>query len=147
MLNGCHERQIQDKTTKRGLQTLLVPRLLLRLFLVLGFTKRRRGLSLALRPSLTLCRRDRNSFAFARRMAGMPDELLEELVRVLLFDHDAEGLDDFARVVDKFAAFRRELILVNGRVVFDVLEGLIDLLVGRKPAATEGLDYAKEAKL
>jgi hypothetical protein len=79
--------------------------------------------------------------------AGVPNEALEELVGVLLFDKETAGLDDIADVIDELLARRREGIGVDGRVFFSVQECLVDLLVGRHATIAECLDDTVEAKL
>jgi hypothetical protein len=46
-------------------------------------------------------------------VAGVPDEVLEELVRVLLADHRLRRLDDVARVLDQLAAVGGQGLLVD----------------------------------
>jgi hypothetical protein len=46
-------------------------------------------------------------------VAGVPDEVLEELVRVLLADHRLRRLDDVARVLDQLAAIGGQRGLVD----------------------------------
>lgn len=72
---------------------------------------------------------------------------LEELVGVLLLNHQTRGLDDVADVLDELHALERELGLVDGRVAEDVAEGVMDLLVRGKATITEGLDDAVELEL
>lgn len=80
-------------------------------------------------------------------LGGVPDEVLEELVGVLVLDDQASGLDDVARVGDEFLAVGRELIHLDGRVGVDVAQSLVDLLVVRELAGAESLDDAIEAHL
>jgi hypothetical protein len=44
-------------------------------------------------------------------------------------DDETGSLDDVATVLNELTAFRRELVLVDGRVGDDILEGGVDLLV------------------
>lgn len=54
----------------------------------------------------------------------MPDKVVEELVGVLLFDHQACGLDDATNILDESAIVRvwRELVDVDGRRSCEILE-------------------------
>lgn len=78
---------------------------------------------------------------------GVPDELLEELVVVLLEDDLAGGVDDIAGVLDQLAARGRERLGVDGGVVEDVLEGVVDLLVCGHAAMTECFDDSVKTDL
>ena len=49
--------------------------------------------------------------------ARVPDEVLEELVRILLKHHEPRGLDDVARVVDEPLAVAAERVEIHGRVL------------------------------
>ena len=60
---------------------------------------------------------------------GVPDEVLEELVAVLLVDDDASGLDDIFDVLNKFATVGAKLVLVDRRMTEDVFQRVVDLCV------------------
>lgn len=77
----------------------------------------------------------------------MPYEILEQLVGVLLCDHHPCGLHDIAGILDELLAVRRKGVDVNGGIVSDVAQGLVDLCVGRHATLAEGLDDAIEADL
>ncbi len=51
---------------------------------------------------------------------GVPNEVLEELVCVLLLHHEARSLDDVADVADELLAIGAELLDVDEGVVADV---------------------------
>jgi hypothetical protein len=44
-------------------------------------------------------------------------------------DDETGSLDDVSTVLNELTALRRELVLVDGRVGDDILEGSVDLLV------------------
>jgi hypothetical protein len=60
-------------------------------------------------------------------VSSVPDEVLEELVAVLLVDDDAGGLDDIFYILDEFATFRAELVLVDRGMVEDIFQRVVDL--------------------
>lgn len=62
-------------------------------------------------------------------------------------DHDAGGPNDIATILNEFFAIWRELVLINERVVKDIFEGGVDLLVGRVTALSECLYGTIEAEL
>jgi hypothetical protein len=80
-------------------------------------------------------------------VAGMPDEVLEQLVRVFLLDHEAGRLDDVAGVLDELLAVGGELVEVDGGVGVYIVEGFVDLGVGGHAALAECFDDAVEADL
>ena len=80
-------------------------------------------------------------------VARVPDEALEELVRVLLLNHHSCSLDDVACILDELLAVWGERVDVDGGVGCDVAESLVDLGVGGHAALAEGLDNAIEADL
>jgi len=80
-------------------------------------------------------------------IAGMPDEVLEQLVRVFLLDHEAGCLDDVAGVLDELLAVGGELVEVDWGVCIDVVESFVDLGVGGHAALAECFDDAVEADL
>lgn len=59
----------------------------------------------------------------------MPDEVLEELVTVLLLHDDASGLDDISDILNEFATFGTEFVLVDRGMVEDVIQRVVDLSV------------------
>jgi hypothetical protein len=77
----------------------------------------------------------------------MPHEVLEQLVRVLLLDHQPRRLDDVARILDELAAVRGELVGVDGGGGLDVAQGLVYLFVVGHAALAEGFDHAVETDL
>lgn len=62
---------------------------------------------------------------------GMPDEVLEEFVAILLLDNDASGLDDILHILNEFATFGAEFILVDRGMVEDIFQRVVDLSVTR----------------
>ena len=44
----------------------------------------------------------------------MPDKVLEELVGILLLDHQASSIDNVAGILDELLAIGRELVNVDG---------------------------------
>lgn len=80
-------------------------------------------------------------------VASVPHEVLEEFVCVFLGNDQASSLDDVASVLDELAAIGRELGLVDGGVVEDILERTVDLFVIRVATVAEGLDHTEETNL
>jgi len=62
-------------------------------------------------------------------VSGVPDEVLEELVVVLLVHDDASGPDDILDIPNKFATFRAELVLVDRGMIEDIFQRVVDLSV------------------
>jgi hypothetical protein len=62
-------------------------------------------------------------------VSGMPNEVLEELVAVLILHDDASGLDDILGVLNKFATFGAELVLVDRRMVEKIFQRVVDLSI------------------
>ena len=81
------------------------------------------------------------------RASGVPKEVLEEFVCVLLCDDLACSLDDVSNVLDETLAVWGQLGDVHGCVLGDILEGLIDLGVVWVSTFSESLDDTVEAKL
>ena len=77
----------------------------------------------------------------------MPDKVLEELVGILLLDHQASSADNVAGVLDELLAIGRELVNVDGRVVEDIVESLVDLGVVGHATFAEGFDDAIQTNL
>ena len=77
----------------------------------------------------------------------MPHEILEQLVCVLLLDHQPRSLDDIARILDGLAAVWGELVDIDWGGCFDVSEGLVYLFVIRHAALAKGFDHAIEMDL
>jgi len=78
-------------------------------------------------------------------ITGVPDELLDELVGVLVADHELRSLDDVATILDQLATVRAQGLLVDGRVLEHVGKRLVDLGIGGHTAFAEGVDHAVEA--
>jgi hypothetical protein len=62
-------------------------------------------------------------------------------------DDEAGSLDDIATILNEPTPLRRELVLVYGRVVEDILQGSVDLLVRRITTLAESLYDTVEAEL
>lgn len=58
---------------------------------------------------------------------SVPDEILEKLVAVFFLDNDASGLNDVPDVLDKFATVGTELVLVDRRMVENIVQRVVDL--------------------
>jgi hypothetical protein len=80
-------------------------------------------------------------------IAGMPNEVLEQFIGVLLLDHHASCADDLAGILDELLSLRRELVDVDGGVVKDMLKSLVDLSIGGKSPLAEGVDNTVETNL
>lgn len=96
---------------------------------------------------------DRNDFigvllrARGIGVTRVPEEVLEELIRVLLARNEASGVEDFTYVLDKCLTRLGELVGGNGRMLESILKESIDLVVGRKTRFANGSGDAVEAKL
>ena len=77
----------------------------------------------------------------------MPNEILEQLVRILLCHDQSSSLYNIAYVLDEILATRREFVNIKERVVSNVFESFVDLGVVGKTTLTEGFDDAVEAEL
>lgn len=64
-------------------------------------------------------------------VSSVPDEVLEEFVAVLLAYDDASRLDDIFDILDKFAAFGAESVLVDRGIIEDIFQRVVDLIVVR----------------
>ena len=64
-------------------------------------------------------------------VASVPDKILEELITVLLVHNNAGGLDDVFDVLNEFATFGTELLLVDRGMVEYVVQRVVDLGVIR----------------
>ena len=62
-------------------------------------------------------------------VSSVPNEVLEEFVAVLLLYDDASGLDDILNVLNKFATFGTELVLVDRGMIENVFQRVVDLSV------------------
>ena len=80
-------------------------------------------------------------------VSGIPDEVLEELVAVLILHNDASGLDDFVDILNELATFGTKLLLFNKGMVEDIVQHVVDLSVVGHPPITEGLNDAVESNL
>ncbi len=80
-------------------------------------------------------------------VAGVPDEILEELVGVLLLDHETRGLDDIPGIIYQTLAVGRKLPGVDRGVLENVVEGAIDLLVRGHAGLGERFEDAVETEL
>jgi hypothetical protein len=60
-------------------------------------------------------------------VSSVPDEILEELVAVFFLNNEASGLDDVLNVLDKLATVRTELVLVDRRMVENIVQRVVDL--------------------
>lgn len=63
-------------------------------------------------------------------VVGVPHEVLEDLIRIFLLDHEAGSLNDIATIMNELLAVWRKLGLIHDRVVEDIFERGIDLLIG-----------------
>ena len=80
-------------------------------------------------------------------VVGIPQEVLEDLIRILLLNHEAASLNDIAAILNEFLAVWRELSLIHDRVVENIFERSIDLLVGGKAPLSECLYGTVKVKL
>ena len=80
-------------------------------------------------------------------IAGVPDEVLEEFIGVLLLDDETRGVDDVTGILDQLLAIVGELPGVDRGVLENVCEGAVDLLVGGHAGLAEGLDDTVKAEL
>lgn len=128
VLYGCESGSIQSQSKVDGVLTLLA----IGLHLVL--LHRDDLVRILLRPA-------------GINIAGVPQEILEQLVGVLLLDHLARGLDDITDILDELLAIWAEFADVDERVVADIGKGLVDLVVVGVAALTERLDDAVKAEL
>lgn len=77
----------------------------------------------------------------------MPDELLEKLVGVLFLDNEACGVNDVTGVIDELFSLWRELVDLDGGMVGDITQSLVDLKVGGKFSLAKSVNHAVEANL
>jgi len=78
---------------------------------------------------------------------GVPDEILEKLVGVLLIDHHTSSIDDVAGLLNESFAIWRELVEVDWRMFDDISQGLVNLRVGRDFPLAKSVNNAVEANL
>lgn len=62
-------------------------------------------------------------------VSGMPNEVLEELVAILLLHNDTSGLDDVLDILNKPATVGTELVLVDRGMVENIFQRVVDLSV------------------
>ena len=62
-------------------------------------------------------------------VSSVPNEVLEELVAVLLLHDQSSGLNDIFGILNKFAAFGTELVLLDRGMVEDVAQRVVDLSI------------------
>jgi len=60
-------------------------------------------------------------------VSSVPDEVLEEFVTVLFLHDDASCLDDIFDVLNQFTTFGTKLVLVDRRMVEDIVQCMVDL--------------------
>jgi hypothetical protein len=80
-------------------------------------------------------------------VVGIPHEVLEDLIRILLPDHEAGSLDDIAVILNEFLTVCRKLGLIHDRVVEDIFERGVDLLIGGITPLSECLYGTVEVEL
>ena len=75
-------------------------------------------------------------------VSGVPNEVLEELVAILLLHNEASGLDDILGILDELTTFGTKLVLVDGGMIENVFQGVVNLSVVGQPPIAEGLNDA-----
>lgn len=79
---------------------------------------------------------------------GVPHEILEQFIRILLLNYEASSLDDVAAVLNELATRRGELVMIwYGRAVENDSQGSVNLLVGGITPLAESLYDAIESEL
>jgi len=78
---------------------------------------------------------------------GVPDEILEKLVGVLLIDHHTSSVDDVARLLDEPFAVGREFVEIDWGVLDDISQGFVNLSVGGDFSFAKSINNAVEANL
>jgi hypothetical protein len=80
-------------------------------------------------------------------VVGIPHEVLENLIRILVLDHEAGSLDDIAAILNELLTVCRKLGMIHDRVVEDIFESGINLLVGGITPLSECLYGTVEVEL
>lgn len=78
---------------------------------------------------------------------SVPDEILEKLVGVLVLHDQASSVDYFARVLDQSSALRREFVDIDGRMLSDISQCLVDLNIGGEFSFAKSVNNAIKTNL